>query len=133
MGAIVTVRAEVAAMLTATGALDDEVVVIPHARNIDAPAVPTVMVRIDAVRPSKAAGGLWELSGALVLVTPKSVPGAGDDDLDDLLSDVLVALAAPAVSPNVHWTEATRGGYPNPDPTNPAYEVAVTIHTAKDH
>lgn len=131
MGGITSAVADLSAALAS--ALDPDLIrVLPFARNIDPPDLPTLMFRLDGVKPSKVAGGLWELSGALVLVGAVTDPGAGDVALDDALSDVLLALATPPVSEALNWSEATRGGYPNPDPTNPAYEVAVTTHTVKE-
>lgn len=130
MGGIVAARDAIAGALTAALPAN-EYAVIPYARNIDPPRRPTVMVRIDRVIPSRAASGLWRVEGALVIVGAKTQGQSADDDLDNALADVLFALGNPAVASALTWTEATRGGYPDPDPTNPAYEVAVNTETVK--
>lgn len=126
-------RAPIVAALAAPGVLPAGIEVIAYARNLDPPDTTTVMVRLDEVEPSKDAHGAWAVTAALVLVAAKTAPGAGDDELDDALLDLLVALDSSAITPGLHWTKATRGGYPNPEPTNPAYEVAVTLHIAKEN
>lgn len=107
--------------------------VIAYARNIDPPSRSTVMVRIDKVTPSRAASALWEVTAALVLVSAKVTPGAGDDELDALLQDVLYALDQQDVANALSWTEANRAVYGEPDPTNPAYEVVVTAFINKEN
>lgn len=117
------------------GVLPAEVDVIPYARNIAAPLRPTVMVRIDKVRPSKAAGAMWDVEGALVLIGPQTTGDAAEDALEDLLHDVLRALDRQDVANSLTWSEATRATYsPDPDegPTNPAYEVAVFTNQIKE-
>lgn len=123
-------REEIAALVGA--GLDASVDVIPFARNIDPPSKSTVMVRIDAVRPSKATGALWEVDAALVLIAAKTAPGPADEELDALLQDVLYALDQQDVANAISWSEAKRAVYGNPDPTNPAYEVAVNTHIQKE-
>lgn len=130
MGAIIDTRTAIEASLRA--ALPNTIDVIPYARNVDPPARPVVMVRLDVVRKSKSAGGLWDVEGALVLIAAKTAPGDGDDELDDLLSDVLIGLESDQVRAALNWTEATRGTYPLDNPTNPAYSVAVNTHTVKE-
>lgn len=115
-----------------TGALPSDVVVIPYARDIDPPSKSTVMVRIDTLRPSRAAGGLWQVDAALVLIAARTTPGPADDELEALLQDVLYALNREDVATALSWTEAKRAVYGEPDPTNPAFEVAVTTHITKE-
>lgn len=125
-------RDEIVSLLQGDGVLSDDVEVIGYARNIDPPRKPTVMVRIDAVRPSQAAGGLWQVDAALVLIGTKTTPGPADDELDALLQDVLLGLDLPALD-GITWSEAKRALYGDPDPTNPAYEIAVSIHLKKEN
>lgn len=106
--------------------------VIAYARNIDPPNKSTVMVRLDRVVPSRAASGLWDVDAALVLISAQTTPGAADDELDGLLQDVLYALDSQAVANALRWSEATRAVFGEPDPTNPAYEVAITTSIAKE-
>jgi hypothetical protein len=121
-------RAPIVAALATPGVLPADFVVIPYARNIDPPSQTTVMVRLDKVEPSKQANGAWTVNAALVLVAP----AADDEELDDALLDILVALDSSVITPGLTWSEATRGTHPADNPTNPAYEVAVTLHIAKD-
>lgn len=123
-------RTEIVTALEAE--MPEDVDVIPYARNIAAPDRSTVMVRIDAVKPSKIAGALWDVTGALVLIAAQTTPGPADDELDGLLQDVLYALGRPATAAALSWTEATRATYGEPDPTNPAYEVTVTTSIQKE-
>lgn len=121
-----TARSEITALLTATGALPG-VQVIAYAREIDPPQMSTVMVRIDEVRPSKVAQGLQDYDFALVCIAAKTAAGPGDDELDALLEDVLLAVqkASPA---GITWSSAKRATY---NETNPAYEVACTVTVTK--
>lgn len=125
-------RDEIMSVLQVEGALPDDIVVIAYARNIDPPSKSTVMVRIDKVTPSKVASSLWDVEAALVLVGAKTTPGAGDDELDALLQDVLIALDTQEVANALSWTQATRAVYGEPEPTNPAYEVVVTTRIQKE-
>jgi hypothetical protein len=127
-----TARDEVVDLLD--GALPVGVDVLPYARQIDPPDRSTVMVRVDVIRPAPESG-LWEVDAALVLIVPG--PGteveAAEAELDGLLEDVLYALDNDDGIPNgVRWTEAKRAVYGEPEPTNPAYEVALTIRTQKE-
>lgn len=113
-------------------AMPADVVVMPYARNISSPSKSTVMVRIDTMKPSPAAGALWSVDAALVLVAAQTTPGPADDELDALLQDVLFALESQDVANAITWTEATRAVYGEPEPTNPAYEVAVNTQISKE-
>ena len=125
-------RDQIVGVLQAEGALPEDVDVIGYARNIDPPRRSTVMVRVDTVRPSQVAGSLWQVEAALVLIGAKTTPGPADDELDALLQDVLYALDTEQVSGALSWSEAKRAVYGEPDPTNPAYEVAVSTHIQKE-
>lgn len=125
-------RDQIMSVLQSPGALPTDIDVQAYARNIDPPLRSTVMVRIDKVRPSKVGSGLWEVDAALVLIGAQTTPGAADDELDALLQDVLHALGSQAVANALTWTEATRAVYGEPEPTNPAYEVAVNTHIQKE-
>lgn len=121
-------REEVIALLQ--GAVPDAHV-LPYPRNIDTPSKSTVMYRIDTVEPSKAASGSWDVSGSLILIASATTSGPADEELDALLQDVLVALDTDQV-PGMRWVSAKRATYGDPDPTNPAYEVEVTVTTSKE-
>lgn len=120
-------RDEIVAALEAE--MPEGVDVIGYARGIAPPLRPTVMVRLDTVKPSPVAGGLWQVDAALVLIAAQTTPGPADDELESLLQDVLYALTTVE---DLTWTEAKRAVYGEPDPTNPAFEVAVTTHITKE-
>ena len=104
--------------------LDPTVRVIPYARTIDPPAVPTVMVRVDRVEPAAARAGARRVRSytfAVIVVPAKSTGDAADAEIDALLEDVLAVLDD---APDLTWTAAERGTYQ--DTAFPAYEVTVT-------
>jgi chitinase len=112
------------------GALPIDVDLIKYSREIDSPLKSTVMIRVDEVAPSTAASGLRDYQFALVLIAAKTAAGAGDDELDALLEDVLFALdqVGEAVA-GVTWSSAKRATY---NENNPAYEVAVSVTVEKE-
>ena len=121
-----TARAMVTEVVKA--AMPGWVDVMGYARQIDPPARPTVMVRVDEVtRPSDLPIGCRVYKFALVCVAALTDHGgAADDELDVLLEDVLHALdSAPALT----WDTATRAVYAE---TNPAFEVIVTVTTKEN-
>lgn len=120
-----TARTEVVTLLEAV--LPADIDVIPYARNIDAPARSTVMVRVDRVTPSPAGAGLRVYELGLILIGAKTTAGPADDEVDLLLEDVLHALSRQEVPNGVTWTEARRATYGEPDGTNPAYELSLTV------
>ena len=109
-------RSQVVAALSASADLT-YATVIPYARDIDPPSKPTVMVRLDEVRPSGAAT-TWNCRFGLVLVTPQTTAGPADEELEGFLIDVLFALVQ---AEGLSWTNATRAIY---NESNPAFEVA---------
>ena len=121
-------RSELAALLTANLLPASQYVVMPYAREVDPPAKSTVMVRTDSAKPGPAIG-LTTYGFALVLIAAKTEAGAGDDELDALLEDVIFALdqLSPA---GITWSQATRATYQE---SNPAYEVAVEVTVKKEN
>ena len=117
-------RSELVTLLEAT--LPADIDVIAYAHNIDAPTNSTVMVRVDSVAPGPS-GWVRLYTFGLVLIAAKTTHGPADDELDGLLEDVLAALSSNALPNGVTWTAANRAAYGEPDPTNPAYEVTVTV------
>lgn len=95
-------------------------VVMPYAREIDPPALPTVMVRIDEVRVSTNPQAWRDYRFALVLVPTKTAPGPADDELDGFLEDVLFAIDG---ADTIQWEVAHRATYNE----LPAYEVILTV------
>lgn len=132
MGAVKDLRADLRAALVANLLPASAYNVIAYSRNIDPPAKPTVMLRFDGLTPGPVLG-TWVFKWALVLIAAKTLPGPGDDEIDDLLVDVVHALdQVGAAVPGITWSEATRAVYPPDTQTNPAYEVAVTVAAQKE-
>lgn len=121
-----TARAAVADVLAAH--LPADVTLVPYSRQIDTPSASTVMVRLDTVAPAAAARGFTTYTFGLVLIAGRTSAGAGDDELEQLLEDVLTALdhASPA---GITWSTATRSTY---NDTNPAFEVAIAVTVTKE-
>lgn len=113
--------------LTVEGGRLEGVHVIEYARRIDAPAVPTVLVRQDSVEPSTFPQAWLDYVFGLVLVPPTIDPEQADADLEALLTDVLFALEQ---ADNMTWSKATRGTFQ--DTQFPAYEVTVSVPFAKE-
>lgn len=124
-----TAREEVTALLV--DYLPPEVLVIPYARELDAVAKSTCMVRLDKVRPSTDANGWLTWEYALVLLAAQTTAGPADDELEDLLLDVLFALEQ-ASQAGITWTEALRAAYPPDNPTHPAFEVPIVVTIQKE-
>ena len=106
--------------------LPADVDIIAYSHNIDAPSTSTVMVRFDKANPSPVAGmgaRLYEFT--LIGIAAKTTAGPADDELDKLLEDVLYAISK--ADNGITWTEARRGAYGEPDPTNPAFEVTCPV------
>lgn len=114
--------------------LPDTVDLIGYARQIDPPARPTVMVRVDELAPAPEQHQR-DTTAALVCIVPASVvdgdqlAAAVEDELEELLEQVLYALELEDVTAAIRWTSAKRAVYGEPEPTNPAYEVTVTVRT----
>lgn len=124
-----TARAEVVALLGAH--LPADVDVIPYARQIDPPDRDTVMVRVDALRPAPEQG-LTDVDVALVCIVPGGEEAeAAETALDELVEDVVYAVTRETIPNGVRWVSATRAVYGEPNPTNPAYEVALVVRTEK--
>lgn len=124
-----TAREEVTRLLV--DYLPPAILVIPYARELDAVAKPTVMPRLDKVRPSTDANGWLTYEYGLVLLAAQTVAGPADDELEDLLLDVLFALEQ-ASEAGITWTEARRAAYPPDNPSNPAFEVPITVTIKKE-
>lgn len=107
--------------------------VIPYAREIDPPSMPTVMIRLDKIGPSTRAAGWLEFEYALVLIAAQQTPGPADDELEDLLFDVFHALGiASSSSAGITYASATRAVYPPDNPSNPAFEVPITVTVQRE-
>lgn len=109
--------------------LPSDIDVMPYAKNVDAIARSTVMVRIDEVTPSNMPQALRQYVFALLLLTPLTTAGPADDELDALLEDVLLALESSVNDNRAIWSKATRATY---EDKFPAYQVDVVVHTKKE-
>lgn len=114
-----------------TGTLPNSIDVVPYGRNVDLITKPTVLVFIDEVAPAKTGGSqMRDYTFSLVLLSPLTVQtGAMDDELDDTLEEVLLALTSGV--DGVLWGKATRGTF---EEKYPAYTVTITItlNTSKE-
>jgi hypothetical protein len=99
-------------------------------RNLDAIAVPTVIVWIDGFKPLPEAPKTKRLArGIITLVDPSTDPAKGEDSLDeevDKLTDAIDDLR-PAIP--IKWTDAHRvkSGEQNPN----AYDIDIEIITER--
>lgn len=123
-GPVSDARALLIEWLAPLEALDPPVRVIAHARSIDPPKDPTVLVRYDRVRPNRAAGArrVRTFEFGLLCVPGKLTGPEAEDESTALLDDVLDVLDA---APNVTWEVAERGTYE--DSSYPAHEITVTV------
>jgi hypothetical protein len=117
-----TARNQVVATLAQL--VTDDIDVKPYAEEIARPPVPTVMVRVDTVRPTPEARHTHRDYGITLILLPTSedTSGPADDELDDFLDKGAGAEMLP------RWSTATRGVYQE---TVPAYEIACTITAEK--
>ena len=115
-------RAALAASLSAalaTASVDADVV--PYA-SADGPATRArVFVTIRDVTPVPGCGRGIGLD--VWAVSPLTVPGASDDDVDDLLGVLLDALD---LTPRTTWSTAERGVWAE---TNPSYRIETEVTT----
>lgn len=121
MPATATVRADLAAELTAALAGEPGVVVVDHGRSIDQVITRTVMVVLDTVEQGVPPRRYRAHTLSVWVIVPGTQPGAADTDLDALLDQVLDALDDSAV---VTWTTAERSLYG--DAQAHAYRIACT-------
>lgn len=110
------------------GVLPPAYQVEPYARNLGNINAVAVMLRLDEVHPSKFAMGHWDVDAALLIVGPVVEPGAGDEELEAALEDVLFALDQ---AEDLTWSTAKRATYGEPEPMFPAFEITVQITTKK--
>ena len=109
--------------------LPADVLVIPYADQIDPPQQSTVMLRLDNVSPG-ASLGMGAYTFALILIAGTTSAGAGDDELEALLEDVLHAITKPSVTGAITWDPpATRGIYAD---SNPSFQVNVTVTFSRE-
>lgn len=110
--------------------LPDDVQVVAYSDELSAPQHSTIMIRLDSVAPNPNGYRMFDYEFALILIAGNTEAGAGDDELEKLLEDVLfVVLTEPEVSKVTTWRPpARRGVYGN---TNPSFQVDVTVTFSK--
>jgi hypothetical protein len=121
-----SVRTQLLALLTQSFPQPGPVVLLEHPTAVDAPAKPTIMLRLDTVDPG-AARGVRAYGYALVLLVPATDSDLGDNALEALVDQALAAVDR--VDPNLAgtWEQAKRGTYRG---TTPAFEIPVAVHVA---
>lgn len=97
-----------------------DVVVVDYPRQADQPDARRVTVAPLRVDPPSVACPVRSYVVTLTVVTPYTEPGVADDDLDDLLELVLIALDQAGMS----WDQADRGLWLD---THHAYAVNVAL------
>lgn len=94
----------------------------------DAITRPTVIVRMDKVRPAPNVGPTSRsYQAGLIVTVPEISPDKYATSLDLALEDVLYALD---VSESLTWTEAGRVVLAGTQ--TPGYEIVVTVHTTHE-
>lgn len=109
-------RAELALILS-TGL--PEVDVIGYPRSGDVPNARRIVIGTGKVEPAGVACAWRTAEFDVWCITPYTEPGAADDDLEQLLTDVLDVLDAAGVA----WDTAERGVWTE---TNPAFRVTIS-------
>lgn len=120
-----TARAVVVEALQAALATTN-VVVMPYAKDLDNLWSPIAMVVLDKVEPSKIPQAWRDYSFSLYVVTPKTEPGRGDEELDATLEDVLTVLDEHAT---LTWSAAERGTFVD---AWPCYTITVQLTFQKE-
>lgn len=121
-----TARDEVVTLLQ-TALVPLGIAVIPYARSLE-PAKPTVMVRIDNVKPGIVPDALRSYTFGLICLVPQTTPGIADTELDELLEDVLFALEGSATRNGIIWSDAERATF---EDKFPAYQINIDVHIKK--
>jgi hypothetical protein len=120
---VVTIRQQFGDAIAA--ALGDGITVVPYAKALDAIALPVVMLeRTTVAKPSNAMGG-YLVTFTVHVVSPIIGRDVADDELDDVLDQVLLALDGITWC---HWTTATRSVFLD---AYPSYQVNVQTVTTK--
>lgn len=119
-----TARDEVVAALR--DSVPEGITVMPYSRSADAVSGPTVMVRVDEVRPSDQPQAFREYQFSLLVITDRTEPGVADAELDALLEDVLYALDQSRLPV---WTNATPANF---EDAFPCYQVALNVTVTKE-
>ena len=79
----------------------------------------TLALKLDSIKPSTKANGLWEVGYTLTVAEPKTAPGPSDDSLDESVMTLCQALD---LVPELAFTGATRVAVSD---TNPGYDLAI--------
>lgn len=86
----------------------------------DVPTRGTLLVGVVSVEPATVACPAPVTTVSVLVVSPITAPGAGDDVVDDLLDRTLRALDAVGLS----WSDARRGTFLD---AYPSYSVTVEV------
>src|SRR5512138_119134 len=95
-----------------------------YARTIDPPAKPVAMLRLDQIEPGPEWGTRIYRYGIVVITGKQTMEGAADDELEDVVEDVLLALAKAVDGLAVVINTAKRGVYAD---TMPAFEIPIEV------
>lgn len=98
--------------------------VLKYARAIDPPPIPTVMIRLDQIERGEE-WGTRVYRYALIAITGKqTIEGAADDELEDVVEDVLLALDKATDGLAITTGIGKRGVYAE---TMPAFEIPIEV------
>jgi hypothetical protein len=113
-----TARAELVALLSP---LLPDFVVVPYSKDITPPTKTSVLVRLDLVEAMPELPlGFRRYTFDVIVVAANAEAGAGDDEIDAALEDVLLVLDT---SGRTTWTRAERGVFQSTQ--TPCYDVTV--------
>jgi hypothetical protein len=100
---------------------------VPYAADVDAPSVPTVLIKLQSVAPLPGAPlGHLNATYVVTIVEPQTDAGTADRNLDDELLTLLHALDGVQ---NLIFSQAERVAF---DDVHMAYDVSLTVITSKD-
>lgn len=116
-------RSRVAAAIVAEFAsdpVDDRPLVSSTTAPTDAPTRPVILVGMSSIDPASVACPAPLRTLSVIVVSPVTAPGAGDDLVDDLVDRVLDAFEAVALS----WSDVRRGVFLD---SYPSYSLTVEV------
>lgn len=106
--------------------------IIPYADQVDDQNTIVVILNQTRIAPNPAAPiASHVVTCEALIVSPERDPAKAETALDDAVDDFLFALDA---IDSVLWADAEKVGFGSDsqgDPTNTAYRLNLTIHTAK--
>lgn len=105
-----------------SAALGDDVIVQAYADDVDPPARPLLMLRLDEITRPPAGPHHRLYTFGLIVLTPLTETGPADDQLESIVETVLYALDTAEPLGAVIWTAAKRASYRD---TYPAFEISL--------